>query len=170
MAKLKSRRRRPAPQAIDTHHTAGLRTVAVFEAVKGALVLLVEVGLLSLVHKDVSAVAERLVRNLHMNPEHRVSHVILEAANRMTDAKLWALAAGAAAYSTVRFVEAYGLWNRRVWAEWFALLSGCLYLPWEIYEIADRPTLIRFGVLAGNLVIVLYMLKIRLDAYRHGDA
>ncbi len=169
MAKLKPRRR-PVPQAIDTHHTAGLRTVAVFEAVKGLLVVLVEVGLLSLLHKDVSAVAERFVRHLHMNPEHRFSHVILEAANRMTDAKLWALAGGAAAYSTVRFVEAYGLWNRRVWAEWFALLSGCLYLPWEIYEIADRPTPIRFGVLAGNLVIVLYMLKIRLDAYRHGDA
>ena len=170
VAKSKPRRRRPLPQAIDTHHTAGLRTVAIFEAVKGLLVLLVEFGLLTLLHKDVAAVAERVVRRLHMNPDHRFSHVILEAAYRMTDAKLWALAAGAAAYSTVRFVEAYGLWNKRVWAEWFALLSGCLYLPWEIYEIADRPTPLRLAVFAGNLIIVLYMLKIRLDAYRHGDA
>jgi uncharacterized membrane protein (DUF2068 family) len=170
VAKPKRPRRRPIPQAIDTHHTAGLRTVAVFEAVKGLLVLAVELGLLSLLHKDVAAMAERVVRRLHMNPEHHFSHVILEAANRMTDAKLWALAGGAAAYSTVRFVEAFGLWNRRVWAEWFALLSGCLYLPWEIYEILDHPTKIRFAVLAGNLIIVLYMLKIRLDAYRHGDA
>ncbi len=170
VSKRRTRRHGPPPQAIDTHHTAGLRTVAIFEGVKGLLVLLVELGLLSLLHKDVALVAERVVRRLHMNPDHRISHVILEAAYRMTDARLWALAAGAAAYSTVRFVEAYGLWHRRVWAEWFALLSGCLYLPWEIYEIIDHPTLIRWAVLTGNLIIVLYMLKIRLDAYRHGDA
>src|SRR5438105_7317801 len=101
-----------------------------------------------------------------MNPEHRFSHVILEAANRMTDAKLWALAGGAAAYSTVRFVEAYGLWHCRVWAEWFALLSGMLYLPWEIYEIIDHPTPIRFAILIANLVIVIYMLVIRLQSPR----
>ncbi|MDQ2946840.1 MAG: DUF2127 domain-containing protein [Acidobacteriota bacterium] len=170
VGKQRTRRRTPIPQAIDTHHTAGLRTVAVFETVKGLLVLLVEFGLLSLLHKDVALVAERVVRLFHMNPDHRFSHVILEAAYRMTDAKLWALAAGAAAYSTVRFVEAYGLWHRRVWAEWFALLSGCLYLPWEVYELVDHPTPIRWAVLTGNLIIVLYMLKIRLDAYRYGDS
>ncbi|MGI8745899.1 MAG: DUF2127 domain-containing protein [Bryobacteraceae bacterium] len=170
MAKARTRRRHPPPQAIDPKHTAGLRTIAVVEAAKGLLVVLVELGLLSLIHKDVAAVAERVVHRLHMNPEHRVSHVILEAAYRMTDAKLWALAAGAAAYSTVRFVEAYGLWNKRVWAEWFALLSGCLYLPWEIYEVVDHPTIIHFAVFSANVIIVLYMLMIRLDAYRHGES
>lgn len=160
------RKRRPPPQAIDTEHAGGLRAIAVFEAGKGILVLLVEIGLLSLLHKDVAAVAEHAVRVLHINPEHRLSHVIFQAANRMTDAKLWALAGGAAAYSTVRFVEAYGLWHCRVWAEWFALLGGTLYLPWEIYEIIDRPTLLRFGILICNLVIVLYMLVIRLQAAR----
>ncbi len=169
MPKTRARRPHPPPQAIDPKHTAGLRTVAIFEAAKGLLVLLVEFGLLTLIHKDVAAVAERVVHRFHMNPDHRIPHVILEAAYRATDAKLWALAAGAAAYSTVRFVESYGLWHKRVWAEWFALLSGCLYLPWEIYEIVDRPTLLRMGVFAVNVAIVLYMLAIRLDAYRHGE-
>lgn len=169
MVKSRTRRPHPAPQAIDPKHTAGLRTVAVFEAAKGLLVLLVEIGLLSLIHKDVAAVAERVVHRFHMNPEHRVSHVILEAAYKATDAKLWALAGGAAAYSTVRFVESYGLWHKRVWAEWFALLSGCLYLPWEVYEIIDHPSLIHFAVFGANVIIVLYMLSIRLDAYRHGE-
>ena len=160
------RKHRPPPQAIDTAHSGGLHVIAVFEATKGLLVLAVEIGLLSLLHKDVAAVAEHIVRVLHMNPEHRFSHVILQAANQMTDAKLWALAGGAAAYSTVRFVEAYGLWHCRVWAEWFALLSGMLYLPWEIYEIIDHPTSIRFAILIANLAIVIYMLIIRLQAAR----
>ena len=66
----------------------------------------------------------------------------------------------------VRFVEAYGLWHRRVWAEWFALLSGSLYLPWELYEFAEKPTPIRAGILVMNLAIIIYMLFIRLEAYR----
>lgn len=166
VAKGRARKRRPPPQAVDTRHSFGLHAVAIFELTKGILVLFVELGLLTLIHKDAAAVAENLVRVLHLNPERRVSHAIMDAAYRMTDAKLWALASGAAAYSTVRFVEAYGLWHCRVWAEWFALLSGMLYLPWELYEIIDRPTPIRFGILIGNLIIVVYMLVIRLQAAR----
>jgi uncharacterized membrane protein (DUF2068 family) len=63
-------------------------------------------------------------------------------------------------------VEAYGLWNARVWAEWFALLSGCLYLPWEIYEVAIHPSWIKYGLFATNLAVVLYMLYVRVEASR----
>jgi uncharacterized membrane protein (DUF2068 family) len=82
----------------------------------------------------------------------------------MTDSRLWALTAAAIAYATVRYVEAYGLWNRRVWAEWFALLSGALYMPWELYRLIERPNWFHVGVLALNLVIVVYMLYVRVAA------
>jgi ABC-type amino acid transport substrate-binding protein len=67
-------------------------------------------------------------------------------------------------YSAMRFVEAYGLWKRRVWAEWFALISGALYVPFEAYELVRRPTLIHLAVLVINLGIVFYMLYLRLTA------
>lgn len=127
-------------------------------------------GLLTLLHKDAYEVADHLVRTLHLRPEGHVSEAILKAADKITDAKLWAIAAGALAYSTVRFVEAYGLWNARVWAEWFALLSGALYLPWEIFELISKPTRFRWIVLASNLIIVLYMLYIRVRASRASTA
>ncbi len=69
-------------------------------------------------------------------------------------------------YSTVRFVEAWGLWHRRVWAEWFALLSGALYLPLEILKVAERADWERVAVLAINVAIVLYMLYIRVREAR----
>ncbi len=158
-------RRPPPPEAIDTHSAlAGLRAVALFEAAKGTLVLLVEIGLLSMLGRDVGGIAEDIVHRLHMNPERHLPHALLSAAQNMTDARLWALAGAAAAYATVRFVEAYGLWHARVWAEWFALLSGLLYLPWEIYQIIVRPSPMHFGILAINLAIVFYMLYIRVKA------
>jgi hypothetical protein len=44
----------PTPPTVDTTAPlAGLCTIAVFEAIKGGLVLLVGVGLLSLLHRDV---------------------------------------------------------------------------------------------------------------------
>jgi uncharacterized membrane protein (DUF2068 family) len=125
------------------------------------LVLAVGFGLLSLIHKDVGDAAEHIVHRLHMNPTRHLSRIFLEAADKITDTRIVAMALGALAYSTVRFVEAYGLWNRRVWAEWFALLSGSLYLPWEIYEVVDHPTRFRWVVFAVNVIIVLYMAWVR---------
>ncbi len=151
-------------------HKAGLRAVASFEALKGLLVLLVSLGLFSLMHKDVADFAERLVHHLHLNPARHLSQVFLRAAQQVTDARLWALALVALAYSTVRFIEAYGLWHAREWAEWFALLSGALYLPWEIYELLEKPTGIKWSVFLTNVGIVSYMLYLRVTAARVTEA
>jgi uncharacterized membrane protein (DUF2068 family) len=144
---------------------AALRAVASLELTKGLVVLLLGFGAVSLVHKDAWDAAEALLRFLHVNPDHHhYAQVFLNLADNVTDKKLWALAAGAAAYSTVRFVEAYGLWLERTWAEWFALISGTLYIPFEVYEIVRRTTLVHVAVLLINLAIVLYMLYLRLTA------
>jgi uncharacterized membrane protein (DUF2068 family) len=154
---------------------AALRAVATLELTKGLVVLLLGFGAVSMVHKDAWDTAEALLRFLHVNPDHHhYAQVFLNLADNVTDTKLWAVAAGAAAYSIVRFVEAYGLWLQRAWAEWFALISGALYVPFEAYEIERRITLIHVAVLVINLVIVFYMLYLRLseraEAARNGDS
>jgi uncharacterized membrane protein (DUF2068 family) len=133
---------------------AGLRTVAVFEAAKGFLVIAAGVGALSLVHHDAQRVAEAVVRHLHLNPARHYPQVFIAAAARVTDARLWLLASGAFAYSAVRIVEAYGLWHARAWAEWLAMISGGLYLPVEAYELVRRANAVKAGVLAVNLAVV----------------
>ncbi len=151
--------------ALARARAAGLRAVASLELAKGLIVLLLGFGAVSLVHKDAWDVAEAVLRFLHVNPDHhRYAQVFLNLADNLTDAKLWAMAAGATAYSIVRFVESYGLWRERAWAEWFALISGALYVPFEAYELVRRPTLIHVAVLVINLGIVFYMLYLRLSA------
>jgi uncharacterized membrane protein (DUF2068 family) len=155
------------PKAVDERSSKiGLRTVAAFEATKGVLVLALALGVLSLLHKDVESEAWSLLEHLHINPDHRLSYAFLRAAARMTDSGLWGIAGAAAAYSAVRFTEAWGLWNRRVWAEWFALLSGCLYLPWEFTKLVEHISLVHVGLLLVNLAIVLYMAYVRVQAVR----
>jgi len=138
-----------------------VRAVAVFEAAKGVLVLVAGFGLLSLVHRDVQHAAETIVRHLHLNPARHYPRVFIEAAGRVSSSRLWMLAGGAFAYSLVRFVEAYGLWRLRAWAEWFAIVSGGLYLPVEVYELARRPSQVKAAILLGNLAVVAYLLYVR---------
>jgi uncharacterized membrane protein (DUF2068 family) len=144
---------------------AALRAVASLELAKGLVVLLLGFGAVSLVHKDAWDVAEAVLRFLRVNPDHHhYAQVFLNLADNVTDKKLWAMAAGATAYSIIRFIEAYGLWGARTWAEWFALISGALYVPFEAYELARRPTPVHLAVLLINLAIVFYMLYLRLTA------
>ncbi len=136
--------------------------MAAFEATKGLLVLVTGVGLLSLLHHDVQLAAESVVRHLHLNPARHYPRVFLEAAARVTDTRLWLLASGAFGYAAVRGVEAYGLWRARAWAEWFAILSGALYVPVEIYELVHDATALKAGVLLVNLAMVGYVCRVRL--------
>jgi uncharacterized membrane protein (DUF2068 family) len=138
-----------------------LRAVASFELSKGLVVLAAGCGLLLLLHRDTSEIAESLLRLLHISPDHRLSHLIMRSANRVTDKKLWTFAAVAACYSSLRFVESYGLWKARAWAEWIALISGAIYLPFEVRELIRRLSLFHFSLLIVNLAVVLYMVYLR---------
>lgn len=143
---------------IEQGHTSkqptGLRLVALLELSKGALVLLAGFGLLTLLHKDLGQAAESLVRLLHLNPASHMPRIFIDAAEKLTDARLWMLAALALGYALVRVVEASGLWLRKAWAEWFGALAGGVYIPFELYELARQVTWLRLFVLAVNLLVV----------------
>jgi len=91
----------------------GLRAVAVFEGVKGGLVLVAGCGAASLVHRDLQAIAEEVVSHFHLNPASRYPRIFLDAAQSLTDARLWTFAALAFAYAAVRLAEAWGLWRQQ---------------------------------------------------------
>jgi len=139
------------------HTLEVLRGIATFELTKGMIVLLAGVGVLFLLGRDPWDVADGLLNLLHISPDRPFAQAFLDWADSLTDAKLWAVAGVAIMYSVLRFVEAYGLWYARAWAEWIALVSGSLYLPYEIYKVAHRQTMFHIAVLVINLAIVVYM-------------
>jgi len=157
----------PIPHAVDEHASkAGLRAVATFEAMKGIVVLGLGIALLFL-HRHVEDYAEDLLFHLNIDLDRRFGHAVLHAASQISGARLWTLALAITIYPAVRFIEAWGLWNRRVWAEWFALLSGTLYLPFELLKFAEQPTWLHASVLIINVIVILYMLYIRLRETGH---
>ena len=139
----------------------GLKAAATFEALKGLLVILAGLGLLAFVHRDAQAFAERLVLHLHLNPARHYPRIFIEAAGRLTDARIWFIATGAFAYSALRFAEAYGLWRARPWAEWIGIVSGSVYLPAEVIAMVRRPTTLKAILLILNALLVAYLSVIR---------
>jgi uncharacterized membrane protein (DUF2068 family) len=164
MTETDGRKARPNAKGRNRLYGTGTRVVALFEAAKGGVVILAGVGLLALIHRDVQAVAEEVVRHIHLNPAKHFPHIFLDTAAAVTDARLWAMAATALVYAVVRFVEAYGLWRQRVWAEWFGILSGSIYLPVEVYELIAKVTMVKMSILLVNLFVVGWLSWVRWQA------
>ena len=137
-----------------------LRTIAMFEVTKAAIVLLLCGGLFHLMHKNLGEVAERVAHVLHVNPEGKLSSLFFELASYSSGRNLWVLALGTLAYASVKSTEAYGLWREREWAQWFSLLSTGLYLPPELYWILRNPNWLKCAVLVTNVVMFLFMLRL----------
>jgi len=154
------------PHVQDPEHIKGVRTVATIELVKGVIVVLAGLGLFSMRHRDIWGVAESFLEFLHANPYRHYVGVFINLVSRLSDVHLWKIAVAAAAYATLRFVEAYGLWYATAWAEWMALLSGAIYIPFELSDLLRHPTWFGVAVILVNLAIVLYMLQLRGDARR----
>lgn len=141
--------------------------MAVFEALKGLIVLAAASGVLTLVHKDVHAAAVQFIEHLHLNPASRYPRIFLDVASRLREVRLIWIAVGAVVYATIRFAEAYGLYREKAWAEVLAAVSGAIYVPFEVAEIVRNPSGHGATLLIVNLLIVGFMVKLLLDRRNH---
>lgn len=134
-----------------------LHAIALFEGVKGIAALTASVGLLSLAHHDVRAMAYALIGHFHLDPDAHYPRMLLDDAALLANENLRQAVLLAWLYASVRLVECYGLWKDRAWAEWLASLSGAIYLPLELMHLVKHTTAINGVVLVGNFSVVAYM-------------
>lgn len=147
-------------------HRAGLRTVAIVEALKGGVALLGAYVFIHMIRRDVDfeEAAEHILFRFHINPyNHHWSRQVLHAADKVSSTSIAMIAGIAIAYASLRFLEGYGLWKQRVWAEWLAIISGCIYLPFELYKLIRHPNELHWIILGINILVVLYIAWVRWD-------
>jgi uncharacterized membrane protein (DUF2068 family) len=137
--------------------SSGLRAVALFEAIKGTLALFAAFGLLAIIPAEAREDAVELIGRLHLNPGKNYPSVFVRLMENAANTQLWLIAGLVVVYALVRFLEAYGLWRSRAWAEWVAAVSGTIYIPFEIYEISRGVSSIKVAALVLNITIVAYM-------------
>jgi uncharacterized membrane protein (DUF2068 family) len=90
-------------------------------------------------------------------PRHGFTHE-LERLLTLNVTTFRLIGVAAAAYALLEGAEAYGLWFQRRWAEYLTFVATTLFVPYELYELAGKITVIRVGAFAVNLAILLYLL------------
>jgi uncharacterized membrane protein (DUF2068 family) len=135
----------------------GLRAIALFEGAKGVLAFAAVCGLLSLQQTDLHAAADEFLLRHGFDPERHYTRLFIESVARATHHHTGEIAIFGFAYALIRFAESYGLWWGKHWAEWFAVISACLYLPWEFSHFARHPRPFTAGVIVFNLTLIFYL-------------
>lgn len=133
-----------------TNAHRGLHAVALFEAVKGVLALLVATGMEWLGPAPLQRALHALVSLLHLDPAHGSAAKLAHALNPNA---VHLAAAVAVVYGAVRLAEAWGLWRAKAWACWLGL-SAALYLPFDLYAFALHRHWLEALAVAINLLVV----------------
>jgi uncharacterized membrane protein (DUF2068 family) len=128
-----------------------------FKLFKGLLLLIVAIGALRLVHKDVASVVQHWVDLLRADPDNRFIHRIIVKSFGIQARQLKEISAGTFFYAGILLTEGIGLLMRKHWAEYFTVISTGVFIPLEVYEIVHRFTWVRVGVLIVNVAIVWYL-------------
>lgn len=137
----------------------GLRTVALFEVAKGALVLLAGCGLLAFIHRDLHRAAEELVRLFHLNPASRYPHILSNSPAIAAVSNSGSSPLPRSAMPGSGSPKPGGLWRQRRWAEYLGI--GSLYLPIELFEVGQGATWPKVVLLLVNLWVVAVLVRVR---------
>lgn len=138
----------------------GLKVVAGIEAFKGCVSLIVGFELHRATGASVQRALETIAAHLHLSPSSQLSEAVGRELDAVSASDMSMIATAALLYALVRFTEAFGLWHELEWVEWFALISGAIYIPFEVYEIAMHGGLVSVSALVINVVIVVYLYRV----------
>ena len=75
-------------------------------------------------------------------------------------AQILSIAVLASLMGALRWVEAGGIWLNKSWAQWLAVFSGFVYIPFEVNELIYRFSWPMVVVLFFNTLIVSYLLYV----------
>ena len=142
------------------HHNKWLVLIAAYKLLQALLIALIGLGARHLVGKDVGDELSTLADHLRFNPESHLVNFVLDKASLVSDPLLRRIGLVAFSFATISAVEGIGLYFEKIWAEYLTLAITASFLPWELFEIVRRITLIRVSLLAVNLLVFFYLLQL----------
>jgi uncharacterized membrane protein (DUF2068 family) len=145
-------------QSLAKDRSKGLLLIGLFKLSKSIFFFLMGIGAFHLMHRDLQAEALRLEHALHFDPEGRIAPLLLSKLSLIDVHRLRQIGFFTFAYSALALTEGVGLVLEKVWAEYLTLGLTILFIPWELWEIYQRPTWFRGSLLAINLLVLGYLL------------
>jgi len=135
----------------------GIRLIAFFELLKGTLVAIGALGLLTMLHKDVGNTLSEAVLRLRVDPDNRYVHMLITQLSGATPRQLEAVSAGSFLYAALRYVEGLGLMWRQRWAAYVTVIATAAFIPLELFELTRRVSWLKLVVIVMNVAVVWYL-------------
>ena len=159
----------PVPQAAPAVPTARghhplhapwvLRLISIGKLFKASLFLIAGIAIGSLSRSsEVPATLEKWLGWIHADPQGHFLRKAISFVSERTAHELKLVGAVSFFYATLYYVEGYGLWLDRPWAEWLTVVGTFLLVPIELYELYENPGLAPVVALIINLVVVAYLI------------
>jgi uncharacterized membrane protein (DUF2068 family) len=96
----------------------------------------------------------------------KLGHDAIELLTTLGPQHFTALGILALAYAALFLVEGIGLWLRKYWAEWLTVFATGSLVPYEAYELLHGFGWVKLAILAINVGIVVYLVRVALQAHR----
>jgi uncharacterized membrane protein (DUF2068 family) len=152
-------------------HDRWLIIIGAFKILEGTFFVLLGLGVVRLLHRDVGDLLLRLALALRIDPESHFVNLLLDKVQLLTPHKMRLISAGIFLKAGLDYLEGIGLAMEKTWAEWLTIGLTASFLPWEVFEIIRRFTWMKVGITLLNVLVLLYLLwvqQLRLRAHHRG--
>jgi uncharacterized membrane protein (DUF2068 family) len=131
--------------------------IGVLKLFKALLFILLGVGALRLLHKDLVDALTHFIVALRFDPENHFINLILEKVALINPHRLREISFAIFLYAGLDIIEGTGLALEKTWAEYLTLILTASFLPWELFEIVRHVTWIKIVLLVVNILVVVYL-------------
>ncbi len=144
-------------RSANPNHSNWLVVIGVLKLFKALLFILLGVGALRLLHKDLVDSLSHLIQALRFDPENHFVNLVLEKVALINPHRLREISIGIFCYAALDIIEGVGLALEKTWAEYLTLILTASFLPWEIFEIMRHITWLKVVLLLLNILVVVYL-------------
>jgi uncharacterized membrane protein (DUF2068 family) len=122
------------------------------------LFVLLGVGVIHVMHRDVGDELTRLFVALRFDPEGRFASLLIDKASNITPHQLKQITAAVFAHAFLDVLEGVGLILREIWAEFVTIAVSAFFLPFEFVALTHHVTWIRVAITVINVAVVVYLI------------
>ncbi|HUB89077.1 MAG TPA: DUF2127 domain-containing protein [Dyella sp.] len=151
---------------IEARHSLGLRIIAVYKAIKSACLVLVAFVAFGLHREQNFEGLMHTLEHLSLQDSSGMRWRLVGLLQKWGPSKFVAIGIAALAYAAIFATEGIGLWLRKHWAEWFTVIATGSLIPVETYEMFHKFSWLKLGAFIGNVVIVVYLIRIAMQPHR----
>jgi uncharacterized membrane protein (DUF2068 family) len=134
-----------------------IRLIAAERLIRGVLLVIAGIYLVTHSHNDFGRLADRLARAVELDPRRPFLHRIIVRLHDLHASTVLITGLAALFYGVLETVEGTGLWLEKLWAEWLTVIATSLLIPLELYELVHKPSLLKAAGTAVNVAIVAYL-------------